>query len=163
MKTKQQTSKEYFRALSTIYYAMIAGQIFFVLISFFLVYKGIIKEQDKDLNDVFSIIIPVFVLGVIMSSNILFRNKLKKSKSKTLLIEKMNDYRSALLIRYALLEGPCFLSIVAYLLCGVNLFLMLAGVIILIFSFYKPSVNKAVIELELNQTDTESLKGISKY
>jgi len=154
MKTKPQTSKEYFRALSIIYYTMIAGLIFFVLISFFVVYSGIVKEQDKYLIDIFSIIIPAFVLGGIMSSNILFRNKLNKSKSKPLLIEKMNDYRSALLIRYALLEGPCFLSIIAYFLFGFNLFLFLAVIIILVFSFYKPSLNKAVIELELNQAHT---------
>ena len=73
------------------------------------------------------------------------------------LSEKLIDYRSALIVRYALLEGPSFFAIVVYMFTGELMFLGMAVLIILIFLFISPSVEKAGNDLELGQKEKQML------
>ena len=162
MTKKPQTSKEYFNTLIIIYYVLIGGQLLFGFVSLVLHQSETFDPAIKELRDIFIFVVPFFVLGGLLGSNIMFKYQLKVCKSKPDLMEKMTCYRSALIIRYALLEGPSFFSIVVYLLTRDMLFLGMAGVIILIFLSIKPAISKAVIDLELNTSDSQAINNPGK-
>jgi hypothetical protein len=157
METKPQTSKDYFRTLQIIYIALIAGQVLFGLMALFLHQMIGLDAGLNDLKSVFIYIVPIFIVGGYFASRILYKNSLKKAKSRASLIEKMSDYRAALVVRYALLEGPSFFAIVSYLITGYLPFLVMACFIIMIFFTMKPSKESAVSDLELNPYEEQSI------
>lgn len=150
MTTPKLTSKEYFKITSVIWFTLIGGQVFFGLIAFYLNNNGSYEPEGKDLKEIFIYLVPVFALYGVIAGSIFFKKKLKSSKSKTSLHEKLNEYRTALIIRYALLEGASFFSLVSYLLTGYSLFLYISILIIASFIILKPSGEKASTDLELN-------------
>ena len=155
--TRPQTSKEYFKALQIVYYALIAGQVLFGLLAFYLIQTRLFDGDQKELRDIFIYIVPVFVAGGLFGSGILFKSRLNLAKEKTSLYEKMSDYRSALIVRYALLEGPSFFGIVVFLITGDYLFLGMSGLIIAVFFTLMPTANRAVNDLELSANDTHTI------
>ncbi len=155
--TIRQTSREYFRSLQMVYIALIAGQVFFGVVSFYLNQFADFGAPGKELRDIFIYIVPLFIIGGTAASLLVFKNRLKVSAGKTSLNEKMTDYRAALIVRYALLEGPSFLALVVYLLTGDLLFLGMAGLIVLFFLTIMPTINKGVKDLELSPADEQLL------
>lgn len=155
--TPQQTVKSYFLAIRILYYALIAGQLVFALLTFYLIMSGLYDGEQMELRNTFIFIVPVFVVGGLFASNILFKNFLNTARGKKNLYEKLSFYRSALIIRYALLEGPSFFAIVSFLLTGDYLFLGLSGLIILVFFTLNPTVEKAVNDLELHSEESYAI------
>ena len=143
MITNKLTPREYFKTMFVIWLALIGGQVFFGIITFYLNNNGSYDPQEKNLKDIFTYLVPVFAFyGV--------KKRLSLSKSKTSLLQKLNDYRAALIIRYALLEGATFFSLVSYLMTGDQLFLYISISIIAIFIIIKPSIQNVINDLELN-------------
>jgi len=157
MESRPQTSKEYFRTLQIIYYALIAGQVLFGLISVLLNQMTGFLSRTIELRNILLYITPVFIIGGYFGGRILFRKNMNTARNRAGLLEKMSDYRAAIVIRYALLEGPSMLSIIAYLLTGDLLFLGMAGLIIFIFITLKPSSDKAAADLDLGPEDEHSV------
>jgi len=153
MSTKKVTSKEYFKILDILYFSLLAGQIIFAIITLYLTLSGTINSQHKEFRDIFLILVPIFVAVGIYASNIMFKNKINLAKEKLSLIEKMSDYRSALLLRWALLEFPSFFSIIAFFLTGDFFFLGISALIIVFFINIKPNIDKVSIDLELSIGD----------
>jgi hypothetical protein len=151
------TSGAYFRALLIIYYGLIIGQVLFGFLAFFLVSTHILKSEGEDLSRVFIYIIPFFVLGGFIASNLLFKNRLKAIDQKSSLMIKLTDYRAALVLRYALLEGPTIFAIVVYLVTGNSIFILFAAIIVLYFLMIRPDREKAIRDLDLNSNDEQIL------
>ncbi|HBF87278.1 MAG TPA: hypothetical protein DDX39_01455 [Bacteroidales bacterium] len=142
-------SKEYFKSLSILWAALVAGQIFFAAIVYYL-HKSGNFAVDENLNRIFLVIVPAFVVVGIAGNILFFKAKLKQLKFKKDLSYKMEQYRVALLVSYALIEGPSILGIVAFLLTGNIVFLSLSILIILLFFVNKPSKYKFSLDLELS-------------
>lgn len=158
----KQTSKDNFKSLQIIYYALIAGQFFFGLVTYILSTMENFNSGGKELRDIFIYIVPVFAVGGFLGSIFIFKNRLQAAKNKADLFDIMADYRSALIVRYALLEGPSFLSIAVYFLTGDIIFLVFSGLIILYFFAIKPTTEKAAIELNLNPSQNNSINDPDK-
>jgi hypothetical protein len=153
----KQTSGEYFRSLIIVFYGLISGQVFFGLLSFFLVITNHLSSDGSDLSNIFIYIVPVFVLAGFILSHLIFKNRLKAISKKTSLFSKLADYRAALIIRYALLEGPGMFAIVVYLVTGNIIFILLATLIVLFFITIRPGREKVIKDLELNPNDEQIL------
>ncbi len=153
MERKQITSKEFFNGLSIVFYALIIGLVFFALVSFYLQQNNFGKTE----MNIFKYIVPIFIYGAFRGGSILFKKQVNNAIPKTDLLEKLILYRSALIVKYALLEGAAFFAIVAYLLTGEVLHLALAGISILAFLFSIPSIAKTENDLELNQDERQKI------
>ncbi len=158
METKSQSSKDFFRALQIIHIALIVGQVFFGLIIVFLVSSGELDIELQELKMIFFIIVPIFVIGGYLGGKILFKKSMESAKQKPGLDEKLADYRSACIVRYALLEGPSMLAIIAYMLTAELSFIIIAAFIIAIFLTLRPSVDRAIIDLELNYDEVQKIQ-----
>ena len=152
METTQQTSKQYFRTLSIMHIALIIGLVFFSLIVIYL----IISRQltgDIGLAHIFLYIVSLFTLAGLFGSNLIYKNKIAKIKTNNDLMAKMTNYRSAMIIRWAFLEGPAFLSIVAIMLSSNLIFLSFTGLIIARMIYLRPTMKTAIFDLELDQKE----------
>jgi len=157
METNQMTSKAYFKTLTIVYFALLAGQVLFAILSLVLVQTGKLGDDGGEFGEILIYTVSVFLIGGIIASTVMFKKSLSEAKNKNTLLEKMNFYRSALIVRYAPLEGVTMFAIVAYILTGNLLFMGMAAMIIVIFLIIKPSPEKAINDLELSYEEKQVL------
>lgn len=147
-----QTSKEYFNVLTILHTAFLVTQLMFAGVAFYLNTSGQITS-DQNLTAVFQFVVPVVIVGAILASSVVFKAQLKSIKLKTELKEKMNDYRTSVIIKFALLEAPSMVALVCYLLTANFLFLGSAFLVIIFFLMNRPSPESAANDLELSPAD----------
>ncbi len=156
--TKSQTIKEYFRSITIIHIALVFGLLLFCGVTFFLIDRGQNPETDQDLSSTLQLIIPIIAVAGVLASSILSRSKIKSIKSLNELNQKLQQYRSALILKFALLEAPAILCIVGYLLTA-NLFYLGFGLaIIFAMAIQFPTKEKAIKELELSPEEQQQME-----
>jgi len=74
-------------------------------------------------------------------------------QSKDNLIDKMTAYRSSLIIRYALLEGPALFALAAFWVSGNFMFFCFSLLNTVLFMFCLPSKRRVINELQLNNDE----------
>ena len=152
------TSREYFRSLKIVFFALISGLLFFAVIAVILVQMGGFASGLKGMENIFLIIALIFVVSGVAGSILLFRNRLAALRDQTGLPEKMAGYRSALIVKYALLEGPVFLCLIFFLVTGKYELLGLAILVILFFFTMMPTIPKAISDLGLNYEERKAVQ-----
>ena len=162
MEAKGQTSKEYFTILTVIHAMLVIGQIVFLAVVYYLSLTlpaiGPLSQTDESLNEVFQFIVPAFIIGGLVASYIWNQHKLKTLREKSDLKDKLAEYRTMLIIKYAILEGPSLFALVSFLLTGNDIFLALSGIIIIYFVIMRPTRGKAGADLELNRAERDQIE-----
>ncbi|QDH78688.1 hypothetical protein FKX85_06420 [Echinicola soli] len=156
MKTQPQTSKAYFNNLTMLHRMLLVVQIAFFAAAYFLTDRSTVSNEE--LNSLFTYLIPVLVLAGIAGSNLLFRKQLAKLIETSELKAKLIGYLSSLMIKYALLEIPSMLSIVAYFITANYLFLGMAVVVLVVFILDRPSMGKAITDLRLSGIERQKVE-----
>ncbi|MBI3135079.1 MAG: hypothetical protein HYZ14_10445 [Bacteroidetes bacterium] len=140
-------SSSQIKSLSIIHLALIAGQVFFAAVCIALTGKTEIILNPE--GDIFFILVPAVAVFGLIGSNMIFKKLLDQAKQKTTDDEKISAYRSALIVRYALMEAPSLLGIVAYFLQGNLFYLFISGFIILFFMTARPTKEKTEMDLNI--------------
>ena len=154
MDSEKLTFRDYIKSLQIVYVALIIGPVLFALMSFLLQLKGF-GTVSYETHVLMIIIIPIFLFAGVVGSYIIPKKKLKDCIDKPTLKEKLNAYRSVLIIKYAFIEGSSFLAIVAYLVSGDLIFLFLTVFLLLIFLAYMPLKMNIHMDLELNYDEIQ--------
>lgn len=154
----RQTSKEYFRIATILFYAMTTGMLLFCGIVLTLILSNNVSSADQELTNIFMVVVAVFAVGGYAASKIVFKKKLQEIKEMKTLAQKMPFYRGALILRYALIEGSAFLAIMMGFVTGNLLFLAIAGLIIAYFLTLKPTPARAIKELELDYNEQQLIE-----
>jgi hypothetical protein len=160
------TSRMYFKSLMLLHLALLAGQVFFAgIILFIHSYRA--NQQwnvDKTIgwgvppptiqltgttNELYFYIALGLVFSVIVVSYYLYQAKVARAKEKTGLFDILTEYRSALLLRNACLQGPSLLATIAFYLTGNDRYMALTGLIILVFLVWWPTQGKVITDLSL--------------
>jgi hypothetical protein len=113
--------------------------------------------NDESITQALFIVVPIFMIGAFVASNILFKKRIEIAKGKNNLIGKMAEYRGAIILKLAPLEGGSFFSIIAFFITGNIIFLSLSALIILMFILNQPTKEKAIADLELNYDEENEL------
>src|SRR5471030_821542 len=100
----KQTPAGFLKLISIIHLALLGGQMVFGIVAFAESTK--VYFDVKYNGDPFIFIAPILAIGGIVAGNLIFKQLLTALESKTSLSEKMMGYQTALIIRFALLEGP---------------------------------------------------------
>lgn len=141
------TTVEGLKSISILHYAMMGGLGFFILVTLFLNQTsggGVMGEDSLISPTVDLAVIGGFCLMGLMMSRFLSQKLLDQASPEVRADERnaMGQYRSAKIIRFALLEGPGLMATVFYLLTG-NSFLLLIALFMLAMLFMaKPSVEE---------------------
>ncbi len=156
MKT-QQTSKQYFLFLKIFYAALLFGQVFFAGISFYLHQDNGFNKEAKPSGNVgglFEYIVPALALVCLLGSYFVVKYLIENAKNKVPLSDKLNAYRTALLIRSAILELPTLFAIIIYFTTGDQYYLGIALGLIAFFALTNfPTIERTITDLNLDWND----------
>ena len=148
-----------FSTLKIMHLAMLAGQVFFTAVIFYLVYSKIMIPMFVEHEKMLQVIAIAFVSAVIFIGINLFKKKLLviKDDAQIEANKKILKYRSICLIQWALLEAGVLFCGICTLLTGNYAFLALATVIIIYFTLLTPVKNKIATQLNLSSTELDEL------
>lgn len=143
--TTEVTTRSYFRSLVILHIALIAGQVIFGMTGFMVKLVSQDAVSDKTLvcsPEVYPgiqyLILALALLGL-GASWLLFSSRLRILKGLSSPAEQYKGYRSACILRYALLEGPSLIALVLFLVTGDYLLLAVPAFIILVFIMIRPT------------------------
>lgn len=145
------TPESFLKSISIIHLALLAGQVIFCIAAY--AQSGKIYFGIHNMDSIFIYIVPLVAIGGFVVGYLAFKKQLAGIRNKTSLGEKIIAYQTALIIRYALLEGPSLLAIVIYMQYGNLFFLGIAGLLMLHFLFLRPTMEKVENDLDLNFTE----------
>lgn len=148
-----QTSKQFFNTLTIIHAGLFIAQITFGAITYLLKSNGMFQSSDPELESMLLIISVVVALGGITASTFVGKAQLNAARQKSSLKDKLVAYKTAVLIKLALLEMPTLFILVCFLLSGNYYLLAFAGAVLVLFYINRPTLNNLSIDLELNQSD----------
>lgn len=97
-----------------------------------------------------------YAIGLI-ANPFIFRNKLDSIKTNKNLSYKILTYRSALIVRYALIEGLTFFAVVAAFISNNLIFMAYAGFTLLTMAYRRPTREMLIGDLELDSDEIDSI------
>ena len=147
------TSKKHFKTLKIIHFALTAGA---VLASIVLTLAS--KADEVGEIPPLKFIIPAAAIFGLAASIFIFKHLLSKALKQETLSAKLAHYYSANIVKFSLLEGPSLLASSGYFLHGNIMYLITAWGLILWLAFNRPSFDRAVFDLELNQEEKAKLQ-----
>lgn len=148
-------SSSFFQPLRIVHAAILGASLLFLGIVRFVLLDaqtidGAVIEED------YLLYVPAAVmLAGIVLSEWLFQLRVKKAREFPELAGKLNEYRSACIIRWALLEGATFFAIVWFVLHYDRYFMAMALVGMALIAFSRPTPEKTAKNLHLNETERE--------
>ena len=138
--------------------ALLAGQILFAVVCFFLVYTKTQASPMEQLDRTLQVAAIILAGGGFFAGTSLFKKKLLQIRDmQTDVKEKLPVYRTACIMQWALLEGPSLFTIICFFLTGNYAFIALATVLILLFAMLAPSKTKIAFHLGLSESEVEEL------
>lgn len=149
-----------FKSMKVLHLAMLSGQAIFLLILLYLKNGGVIEnvatlspDTEKQMN-LFWSIGGIFIL---LAANVIYRRKVSSIALSDLPVsEKLAQYRSANILRWAFMESIVLLSLIFYFLTGTNNYAIVGGMLIIVFFFLRPLKSKAALELRLQEDELMS-------
>ena len=147
--SKPQTTEQYFRTHLIMFYAFLVSQIMFGIVAYLVVNINDEVIVDQELSDVFIYIVPLIIVADFVAGNFLYKQLLKSAKAKSSMVEKMNTYTTITILRLAFAEGATLFTTIVYILTSNIIFAGCAGILIVVFNAFKPSKEKAIMDLEL--------------
>ncbi|SEO03649.1 hypothetical protein SAMN05192574_10564 [Mucilaginibacter gossypiicola] len=153
-----QNPNTFLKTTSVIHLALIAGQIIFAATAFMTTKNHATNKSD----DVFIYVAPIMAVTGFAIGSILFKTMVNKIDGQSPLKTKLAAYQSALIVRFALLEGPSLFAIVSFMLTGNLIFLGISGAIIACFIYLRPTKQKIEDDLSLGYEEKAELDGTDK-
>ncbi len=151
--------KQVFTSLKIIYLGLIMGQITVIAIFLFLVYSGSSPGMD-DLSNILLFVAFLLVAGAVFASNKIFNLKMSQIDEGNSLEYKLIEYRTSLIIKFAVLEGPSLLSAVFFFMTANALFLIFSILILGFFFIYRPSNSKIASDLKLKANEVDIINNL---
>lgn len=132
----QQTPNDTLKTLRLIFTAMLAGQILFFLVTQYLGTEAVTEGSAQLLMT----LVPAVSIGGVGVSMLLY-NRMRSSEAlkNASDSERWERYRTANILRWALVEAANLLAIIAIYLTGAMLFKIYFLLGLAVFAFYRPS------------------------
>lgn len=117
------SSKIDFRSLFIVFLGLIGGQVIFAAVAYFLNSTG--NNEPSMANADFAYLVPLVLLACFLGAYFWDRSRSStNTQVKEELKQRMDHYRTTVVVRLAILEGANILSIIAYLLTNEYVYLV---------------------------------------
>lgn len=146
--------KNFLTTLKLIHGSLILGLLIFCGFAY---WRNAGLETTSDLVSIFIYIVPLAATVVYFASTYIFQNTVQNINQNKSIQHKISIYQKALIIKYALLEAPTLLALLAYYLTGNALHLVIALCIIAYFISQRPTAEKLRTDLHLNREEQKEL------
>jgi uncharacterized membrane protein len=152
----------YFQTLNILFFGLVMGPAMLGAVAFVLHQTGSFDPLAGDLLDtVFGVTVPGIGLGAFYASKILFERRMPAVIARPSLDEKLEGYRTELILKYAMLESPSIFAFVAYLLTGTMLFFAIGAAMLFFMILVRPTREAAVMHLALSGKEAEAVLSAS--
>lgn len=147
-------NKSFVTSLVILHGAMTAGTLLFMAVSYF------VDRPDAPSTDSqpFIIIVPIMAIGCLLGSFYVSKARIQAAKAIPDFDKKLEAYRSAAIIKYALLEGAALFGVVAFLTENNIMFLAISAILLAAMIWVRPTRDKIITELSLNSKEQMELK-----
>ena len=154
----QQPPLSNIKALTMLHFSLLIGQLVFGAIGYYLRYANIVSKIELGDKERYVVLgIAALALIIVVWAISLYKNKISAIKeSAQAPKQKLEAYRAANIVRWAMLEVPVLIAIIAFMLRGNYNFLILAAVIWLLFLSTRPSTAKVVSEIAVSEDDVNN-------
>jgi hypothetical protein len=146
----------YFSTLNILFFAFLAGQTIYFFVGLFTIQSGNIGEFGG-LNSIFMFVTPVVVLSSILGSKFIYTKQVTEFDKSLSLENKLVAYRTANIIKLALLESANIFNITIMIITANYFFAALFIVIIILFFFNRPTKEKFIMDFEVSSDDALKL------
>lgn len=146
------SAEKFFTTINILFFALIGGQTTYFVIGLFLIQPGN-KVGFGGSNGVFMFITPVVVVSSIIASKFIYSKQVTNVDKKLSLENKLVSYRTANIVRLALLEGANIFNISIMIITANYFFAALFIIIIALFVLNRPTKAKFILEYEISAND----------
>ncbi|RKS96848.1 hypothetical protein [Chryseobacterium defluvii] len=115
------------------------------------------ENFDFNFKNPLLIIMMVVMIAGVFASGFLYNTLKSKIETKDSLQDKIAKIQQALIIKFALIEGPALLGIILFLVESNLAFLILSVLMILYFVTLKPSKNKLADDMNLTSQERREI------
>lgn len=147
-------NKDIIKTTQIIFWAILTGQIVFLVIAVFLVQSSKI-EANPELTFILMIVILMLVIPAIVVGPMVYRTLLTKSLHKKSVEDKLIAFRQNTIIKLALIEAPVLFSLVSFIITGNYIFAVIALAVLVLFVFHKPTTEKFAEDYKLSVSEVE--------
>lgn len=148
-----------FSSLKLMHKALLIGQILFIAVMAFLVYKKIVLPPLVEHDKILQVIALIFSALAIFVGKSIFKKKLMaisdagSMDAKT----KLSQYRSICVQQWSFLEAACMLNGIFLMLTGNFAYLALAVLLMLYFAMLIPMKDKIAAQLHVQISEVDEL------
>ena len=140
----------YFTSLAVLHIAMLVGQLIFAGVVAFLMFTHAFPPALSDAL-YFKVGVIALAIGCLAVSQHLYNKRVNDAQIGQTTDERLTSYRSAFLIRGALLEAPSIFAIIVFMLTGNVIYLAVSGALMLWFALQYPFRNKVLSALAIDE------------
>jgi len=144
--------RNYFSTLDILFFGLLSGQSIYFLVGLLIIQPGN-NGGFGGLNTIFMFITPVIVLSIILASKFIYTKQVATFDKNLSLENKMVVYRTANIVRLALLEGANIFNISIMIITANYFFAALFIVIVVLFFFNRPTKEKFIMDYEISADD----------
>ncbi len=148
--------RNFFQTLNIIFIALLSGQTIYFFVGIFLIQSGNI-DGFSGFNTIFMFITSVVVLSSILASKFIYAKQVSEFDKSLPLENKLVSYRTANIIKLALLEGANIFNISIMIITANYFFAALFIIIIALFFFNRPAKEKFIMDYEVSADDALKL------
>ena len=142
------------KAMTLVHRAMMLGQVIFAAIATVLVSTRAFYPSLQDQERIFQVVALVLCFVGVYIGSTLFRKKISSIRDSNASVnERVDEYKKAAVVQWALLEGPVLFVIISFMLTANYSLLVLAVVLMMVFAAMAPSKAKIVFLLRLNDNE----------
>lgn len=152
-----QSSESFFKTLQRLHLFLVMGVFLFLSITIYLVETGGFGE-DQALNDVFLYVVPLMAMTSLFISRFMFAKRVESLQSAKTLEDKTGGYQTALIVKWALIEGPSLFAVIAFMLTSNYVFAGIALALLLYLALQRPQKESALEDLSLSHDDFKKLR-----
>jgi hypothetical protein len=148
--------KNQIKMTNIIFYSLLSG-----LLIFFAVVIVITRDMDNsgnaDIDKIFLFIVPVSGFAIMLLSRMVYTQMISRFNSGGSIIQKIAYYRTAKIVSWAMIEGACFLALVATMLTSNYLYIVVFLFLIGYFILMRPSKESLIRDMRLNLEESDFL------
>lgn len=145
-----------------VYYGFIfISVILLTVIALYLNLAEIIATEQLSGNMIFITIILILSIGHLVLATLVFNHRLKIAQKKELLEEKLRSYMVSAVLQFAFLEAGVILALAGYILTNSVVMFAVVAVSVIYLFWNRPSRNKIMRDLELDQFYREEIENFS--
>lgn len=148
-----------FRSLAILHLAMLMGQLLFAAVVCILVFSGNLAPVIDDSQNI-QILVGAIALAAIGGSQAIFNSRLSAARDKSTNDEKLSTFKTAFVLRNAVLELGALAPLVLFMLTGTMAYFYIAVALIIWFAFQFPVRSKILSAINIDElSPTQSNTG----